>query len=141
MKYFSVLLIMVCLLPAAVAEELLVVVSTESNIDSLTKNQVVDLFMGRYVTFPNGEKAKVFDLASKSQIKVSFYKQLVNRSEAQIDAYWARLLFSGRSAPPEEVNSPEKLVMGIKGSMQGIGYISSRDLTNSLKVVYRFEKF
>ncbi|MEC4724977.1 hypothetical protein HWQ46_05345 [Shewanella sp. D64] len=58
-----------------------------------------------------------------------------------MDAYWARLLFSGRSAPPEEVNSPEKLVMGIKGTMQGIGYISSRDLTNSLKVVYRFEKF
>ena len=68
-----------------------------------------------------------------------FYQRLVSRTEAQIDAYWARLLFSGRNSPPEETESPGQLIEELVNSSQGIGYISSQDLTDSLKVVYRFE--
>lgn len=141
MKSLAVLLILFCLVPVAVAEEVLVVVSTESKIESLSKSQVVDLFMGRYVTFPNGDKAKVFDLAPRSKTKSLFYKQLVNRTEAQINAYWARLLFSGRSSPPEKTDTPQALITEIRGTKQGIGYISSQYLTDGLKVVYQFETF
>jgi hypothetical protein len=141
MKTLTLLLILMCIQPVLVAEELFVVVSTESKIESLSKSEVIDLFMGRYVTFPNGVEAKVFDLASKSEVKMLFYKQLVNRSEAQINAYWAMLLFSGRNSPPKETSTPEALISEIKGTVQGIGYISSEDLTDDLKVVYRFETF
>lgn len=129
---------MLCV-PIHAEGELLVVVSRESRVESLTKIEVVDLFMGRYVNFPNGDKAKVFDLAPQSEIKGQFYQRLVSRTEAQIDAYWARLLFSGRNSPPEETESPGQLIEELVNSSQGIGYISSQDLTDSLKVVYRFE--
>ncbi|MBL4815777.1 MAG: hypothetical protein JKY74_09870, partial [Shewanella sp.] len=69
MKYWAGLLILMLTQPIRAEGELLVVVSRESRVDSLTKSQVVDLFMGRYVNFPNGDKAKVFDLAPKSEIK------------------------------------------------------------------------
>ncbi len=141
MKLLMVLLTLIYLLPTVVAEELLVVVSEGSRVESLTKGEVVDLFMGRYVTFPNGDKARVFDLASKSKTKGQFYKLLVNRTEAQVNAYWARLLFSGRSVPPEEADSPEALITQIQQTDLAIGYISSQDLTEGLKVVYRFETF
>lgn len=139
MKYLTGLLILMLTLPIRAEGELLVVVSRESRIDSLTKSQVVDLFMGRYLNFPNGDKAKVFDLAPKSELKGLFYARLVNRTEAQIDAYWARLLFSGRNAPPKETESPSQLIHELMNSSHAIGYLSSHDLTDSLKVVYRFE--
>ncbi|OEG74177.1 hypothetical protein BEL05_00835 [Shewanella colwelliana] len=120
-------------------EELLVVVHKDNGIEQLTKAQVVDIFMGRYITFPNGQKAKAYDLAPKSNDKAQFYKLLVNRSEAQINAYWARLLFSGRSSPPVTVDSPERLVEALAQSPQGIAYIPSHYMTDKLKVVYRFE--
>lgn len=139
MKYLAALLILMLCVPIHAEGELLVVVSRESRVESLTKIEVVDLFMGRYVNFPNGDKAKVFDLAPQSEIKGQFYQRLVSRTEAQIDAYWARLLFSGRNSPPEETESPGQLIEELVNSSQGIGYISSQDLTDSLKVVYRFE--
>ncbi|MPY22854.1 hypothetical protein FM037_03925 [Shewanella psychropiezotolerans] len=139
MKYWVGLLILMLTQPIRAEGELLVVVSRESRVDSLTKSEVVDLFMGRYVNFPNGDKAKVFDLAPKSEIKGLFYQRLVNRTEAQIDAYWARLLFSGRNTPPKKTESPGQLIHEIMSSSHAIGYISSQDLTDSLKVVYRFE--
>ncbi|NRB25380.1 hypothetical protein [Shewanella sp.] len=139
MKYLAALVILMLCVPIHAEGELLVVVSRESRVESLTKIEVVDLFMGRYVNFPNGDKAKVFDLAPQSEIKGQFYQRLVSRTEAQIDAYWARLLFSGRNSPPEETESPGQLIEELVNSSQGIGYISSQDLTDSLKVVYRFE--
>ncbi|BAJ03650.1 hypothetical protein [Shewanella violacea] len=139
MKYLIGLLTLILTLPLRAEGDLLVVVSRESHVESLTKSEVVDLFMGRYVNFPNGDKAKVFDLAPKSELKGLFYQKLVNRTEAQINAYWARLLFSGRNTPPKETESADQLIHELLSSRHGIGYISSQDLTNSLKVVYRFE--
>ncbi len=135
------LLILIGLTPWCVRGEVLVVVNQNSSVESLTKSEVVDIFMGRFTTFPNGEKAKVFDLAPKSELKSEFYAKLVNRTEAQIDAYWARLLFSGRSSPPNKTNSPAQLIDELHSTSHGIGYISSQDLTDTLKVVYRFEAF
>lgn len=140
MKNILIFIIMILLQVFFCARaEVLVVVSQNSNVQSLTKSEVVDIFMGRFATFPNGDKAKVFDLAPKSPLKSEFYEKLVNRTEAQIDAYWARLLFSGRRVPPVKTDSSAHLIDELVSTSYGIGYISSQDLTDSLKVVYRFE--
>ncbi|WP_076414255.1 hypothetical protein [Shewanella sp. UCD-KL12] len=141
MRLALAFLILTGLTPLSANSEVLVVVNQNSSVESLTKSEVVDIFMGRFSTFPNGEKVKVFDLAPKSKLKSEFYAKLVNRTEAQIDAYWARLLFSGRSSPPEKTNSSAQLINELLSTSHGIGYISSQDLTDRLKVVYRFEAF
>lgn len=121
----------------AQGSELVVVVNKDNAIDSLSKREVIDIYMGRYVTFPDGTNANPLDLPAKSPLKNDFYLKLVNQDERKINAYWARLLFAGRAKPPEALNSVDEVVRKLRSSEYSIAYIPANELTADLKVVYR----
>lgn len=140
MKRLSTLLfLLVIMLPAKAGESLWVVVNAESDIDSLTHHQLVDIFMGRYRTFPNGDMVTVYENASDQQLREAFYRSLVNRSLAQVNAYWARLQFSGRVRQPEEIQSMATLNQRMASTPSAISFIKSSDITDAMKVVHRFD--
>ncbi|WP_231590815.1 hypothetical protein [Grimontia sp. AD028] len=95
--------------------------------------------MGRYNAYPNGESANTTDLPEKSKEREYFYRMLVGKSAAQINAYWARLLFTGKSEPPQTVRSSADVIALLKDNKNAIAYINEADLVDGLKVVYRFE--
>lgn len=120
--------------------DFVVVVNKQNNIDSLSKREVIDIYMGRYITFPDGEVAQPVDLPAESPLKSDFYLQLVNKDEQKINAYWARLLFSGRAKPPISASSVEDALSKLNMSQNSIGYIPEDQLTDTVKVVYRFNE-
>ncbi|TWX57795.1 hypothetical protein ESZ28_02720 [Colwellia hornerae] len=124
----------------AVSTEFVVVVNKDNAINSLSKREVIDIYMGRYLTFPDGEMAQPLDLPSESLLKNDFYLQLVNKNEQKINAYWARLLFSGRAKPPISAISIEDALKKLDSSPYSIGYIPVNQLTDAVKVVYRFNE-
>nr|WP_231907383.1 hypothetical protein [Colwellia sp. PAMC 20917] len=124
----------------AVSTEFVVVVNKDNAINSLSKREVIDIYMGRYLTFPDGEMAQPLDLPSESPLKNDFYLQLVNKNEQKINAYWARLLFSGRAKPPISAISIEDALNKLYNSPYSIGYIPKDQLTDAVKVVYRFNE-
>ncbi|WP_251879476.1 hypothetical protein [Grimontia kaedaensis] len=95
--------------------------------------------MGRYNSYPNGESANTTDLPEKSKEREYFYRMLVGKSAAQINAYWARLLFTGKSEPPLTVRSSADVIALVKDNKNAIAYINEADLVDGLKVVYRFD--
>lgn len=119
------------------ANDLVVVVNKASAIDELEKNQVIDIYMGRRVALPDGSIAKPIDLNDKTNIKESFYLQLVNKDLRKINAYWARLLFSARAKPPLKADSINDAIINVSNSLDKVAYIPESELTDSLKVVYR----
>ena len=119
---------------------LVVVVGKGNTVDSLSKTQVIDIYMGRYNTFPNGVVAKPLDRTTGSNEKQQFYQLLVNKSEEKINAYWARLLFSGRASPPSNYPSNDQMLDELRRSDKAIGYVLESEVDDSLKVVYRFEE-
>jgi ABC-type phosphate transport system substrate-binding protein len=121
--------------------EFVVVVNKDNTINTLSKREVIDIYMGRYLTFPDGEIAQPVDLPSKSQLKNDFYLQLVNKNEQKINAYWARLLFSGRAKPPIVASSIADALDKLHTSQYSIGYIPEEELTDAVKVVYRFNVY
>jgi ABC-type phosphate transport system substrate-binding protein len=108
----------------AVSTEFVVVVNKDNTIDSLSKREVIDIYMCCYLTFPDGEMAQPLDLPSESLLKNDFYMQLVNKSEQKLNAYWARLLFCGRAKPPIAAISIEDALNKLYRSPYSIGYIS-----------------
>ncbi|WP_259366777.1 hypothetical protein [Colwellia sp. BRX8-7] len=124
----------------AVSTEFVVVVNKDNAINSLSKREVIDIYMGRYLTFPDGEMAQPLDLPPESLLKNDFYLQLVNKNEQKINAYWARLLFSGRAKPPIAAISIEDALNKLYSSPYSIGYIPKDQLTDAVKVVYRFNE-
>ncbi|MFC4701469.1 hypothetical protein ACFO4O_14985 [Glaciecola siphonariae] len=125
----------------AVAEqdfELSVVVSADNPIEKMSKKDVVDIYMGRFDTFPNGNEAQPIDLPDGSIEKQAFYMRLVGKNERKIKAYWSRLLFSGRAQPPEIAESTAQVESFIANSSSAIAYLPTADVTSEMKIVYQF---
>ncbi len=121
---------------AATEQDLVVVVNINNPTTKMTKSQVIDLFMGRYIAFPNGEKATPIDLIDDNHLKRIFYQNLVGMSLARVNAYWSRVKFTGRVKPSVKVPSEAGLIQHMHLSPLSIGYMERRNLTKQLKVVY-----
>jgi len=61
------------------------------------------------------------------------------RSISTINAYWARLLLTGRATPPEIVVDSMQMLETIKNNSESIGYMNFNDMTNDVTVVYRMK--
>ncbi|MDD1780741.1 hypothetical protein LRP49_05935 [Enterovibrio sp. ZSDZ35] len=125
---------------ASLAQAGLVVVVNQANpVESLSSRQVMDIYMGRFTAYPDGTSADTTDLPDNSPIREDFYNRLVGKSVAQINAYWARLLFTGKAEPPEAKPSEQAVVNYVLENRHAIAYIRESDLADGLKVVFRFE--
>lgn len=140
-KKIKYLLILVAFLfaPVSLANEPLVVVVNKTNeISQLSKKQVIDIYMGRYLSFPDGKSVSPIDFPANSDIKQSFYLMLVNQSERKIKSYWSRLLFSGRAKPPIEAKSQENAIFLVEQTSDAIAYLLREQVTSEMKIVYQF---
>ena len=138
MKYFLILFSLL-LAPLQATAGMLVIIHPESQIEQLSRKQVIDLYMGRVQHFPDGKKASTIDLASDSNHRAKFYKGLTGKTLPQINAYWARLIFAGRATPPQSVGSPEDVIKTIMNDSTAIGYIDESELVDTVKVIAHVE--
>lgn len=115
--------------------EVLVIVNAANPITHLERKQVVDLFMGRVSAFPNGVPASTLDLQAGAPGRATFYKILTGKSEAQVDAYWATLVFAGRMSPPKKLPDDKALIAAVANTPSAIAYVTTQKLPAEVKVV------
>ncbi len=126
--------------PSYANERIVIVVSADNPVNKMTHSEVVDLFMGKYVAFPDGSKAVVTDLSGDQILKKDFYQKLVGRSLASINSYWSRLRFTGRQRTPIEQSSEESVIAFIENNNAAVGYLRASKVSKQLKVVYEFNE-
>ncbi|NEV62090.1 hypothetical protein [Thiorhodococcus minor] len=115
---------------------IVVVMSANSGIEALTREQVINIFFGRFRKLPNGETAVPVDQPAGAPLKSAFYRQLVNKDLAEIRAYWARLVFSGRTAPPEQTKTEQEALQLLLEQPGAVGYLWEGSLPPRLRVVF-----
>ena len=101
----------------------LIVVKADAEIEQLSKKQVISLFLGRTKFLPSGEKAQALDFPIESPKRASFYHALTGKNIADIDAYWARLKYSGKASPPTPVDSDEQIIALVSSVSAAIAYL------------------
>jgi ABC-type phosphate transport system substrate-binding protein len=116
------------------AENIVVIANPNMQVN-LTRFELVDIYMGRVTTAESGEKFLAIDNEKKPEIKAQFYQWLFNKNINQVNAYWARLLFSGRATPPFKAESSEQIIEIVKQTPMAIGYIESDKVTDDVKVI------
>ncbi|MCB1956762.1 MAG: hypothetical protein KDG55_13860 [Rhodocyclaceae bacterium] len=121
---------------SARAEEIVVIVAADSAVSQLSRSQVTNLFLGRYKQLPGDGRAHPSDLA---ELKDNFYRRLVNKTPGEISAYWARLVYSGQTVPPDQIDSIETMIDQIRRTEGAIGYIPRSRLVEGIKPVYQLE--
>lgn len=129
--------LVVAILPAPVLADVVAVVSVDSHVTTLTKNQLTDIFLGKASRFPDGSVAVPIDQAEGSGARDEFYLKVTGKSVAQLKAYWSKIIFTGRGQPPPVVASGVELKMRLAKGVAAIGYIDARLVDDSVRVVLR----
>jgi len=134
MRNIKILCIIVCLsvsfeawAEVADTHTIQVIVSSQSELTSLNRKQVMGLFLGRLRSFPNGSSAKAFDHEVGSSIRARFFEGLTGKSISDIDAYWARLRYSGRASPPKVIDNMAEILKVVSQNQHAIAYIQRQD--------------
>lgn len=117
----------------SMAEEIGIIAHPNNSVSEISQEDAVNIFMGRYRQFADGKAAKPIDNAA---IKSKFYLSLVNKSNAEIKAYWARLIFAGHTLPPENAHDSDAVIDLVLKDTQAIGYVDMRKADAKVKVLF-----
>lgn len=125
------------LLVAACAAEAdtVVIVAAASPVSQMSRQEVVNVFMGRY-RLVDGMPVQPVEPGLESPARAAFYRGLLGKSVSEIRAYWARLVFSGRTAPPDELRGESEVLDRVGRDPAAVGYVSRQSLTPRVRVVY-----
>ena len=131
----ALFLIVALTLGAPLQAEILVIVNAKNSLIDIERKQIVDLFMGRTTTFPGNAPAHTLDLKAGTPLRAHFYKTLTGKNEAQVDAYWATLVFAGRMTPPKQLSDESALISEVASNPAAIAYVSTQTLPTTVKIV------
>jgi ABC-type phosphate transport system substrate-binding protein len=129
-------LILGLLTTGAVEAETVVIMATSSAVTQVSRDEVINIFTGRYRRLANGTAVIPVEPGIDSPVRRAFYKSLLGKTVSEMRAYWARLIFSGRTTPPEEFSTDAEVVERVAKDPALIGYVDRQSLTSRVRVVY-----
>ncbi len=136
-SYKATLILLLSVFFTCARADVVVVVSATSSVDSLSKDQVSDIFLGKTSYFPNGTKAIAIDQKDDSREWIDFYKKVCGKSSSQLKSYWAKLIFSGRKQPPKQLADSAEVKKSVSSNPSKISYIAEEAVDSSVKVVLK----
>ena len=124
------------LLAAEVSLAELVVIAHPSNPEtSLTMREAKKIFLGKSKYLPSGGAVTPIDQKDASAAKDNFYTTVVGMNPDQLAKYRAKLIFSGKGAPPAQEAGDLQVRSRIASNPSSIGYVDSSAVDGSVKVL------
>jgi len=131
-----VVIVLALLLSAGAAQaDVVAVVSANSTVTTLSKNQVADIFLGKTTRFPDGSVVVPIDQAEGTLERNEFYIRFTGKSAAQIKAHWSKIIFTGRGQPPKALANGIQIRKLLAQNPHAIGYIERNMVDGSVKVL------
>jgi len=132
----AALLWLLCM-PAAPAD-VAVVVHPDSPLRSLNAREVSNLYLGRVRSVGvDGARIAVtlFEQPADSALREAFFRALNGMAIRQVNAYWARLRYSGEVLPPSQLADSAAVVDAVARDRSAIGYVDARAVSPSVRTV------
>ncbi|MCR8914546.1 phosphate ABC transporter substrate-binding protein [Marinobacter panjinensis] len=132
-KQSLIILASLLLSPLAMAE--VVVIGHPAGPDSISSNQVRDIYLNRSQQLPDGQKARAFELPEGNSARSEFHDKVTGRNDAQLKAFWSQQVFTGRGQPPEEQGNAAAIKARVLSTPGSIGYLDAADVDATVKVI------
>ncbi|HET8868838.1 MAG TPA: hypothetical protein VFM48_00185 [Aquabacterium sp.] len=120
---------------AVARADVYVIVNAVNSIHPLSRKEAVDLFMGRTRTYPNGDFVLACDLPRDSAVRASFYDALTGMTQAQLNSYWSRLMFTGQVMPPQMIQTEQGVIEMVRRNPGAIAYVGQEPQDRGVRVV------
>ena len=132
-KYSLMLLASMLVSPLALAE--VVVIGHPGGPDSITTNQVRDIYLNRSQQLPDGQKVRPFELPEGAPARAEFHDKVTGRNDAQLKSFWSQQVFTGRGQPPQEQGNAGAMKASVASTPGSIGYLDASEVDDSVKVI------
>lgn len=109
--------------------ELVIVVNPQNPATRMFPSQAAQFFLGGSVMFTPIEQAE------SSPLRAEFYKKVLEKEPAQVQAIWSKLTFTGKAKPPKEYKSSAEVKKAVAESVNAIGYIEKSAVDDTVKVI------
>jgi len=119
---------------AAQAQISVVVSSSQSQ--TLSADQVAEMFGGSMTTWPDGTKVQIIEHGDVV-LTQKFYLKLVKKPSTIVRAQWTKLALSGQALAPKKGADAAAVKEAVRKSPGAIGYIDAADLDANVKEILR----
>ena len=133
MKKIFFILIQLFMLNTLSAKVAIIAHKDNTNV-GITENEVSRIYLGKLKTFPDGTNVIPIDLAS-GDAKKHFYAKVVRKNDAQLRAYWSRIIFTGKGQPPRQEDSESSVLNLVSSNPNLLGYVDSTKATDDVSVL------
>jgi len=108
-----------------------------SNGNSFEHEDIQRIFLDKDAFYPDGSEVVV--VGQESGVLVDeFNDKVLERDKAQLRAYWAKLMFTGKGFPPKPLADDTAVISAVAGSAKTIGFVNKSAVTDAVKVVATF---
>jgi len=120
--------------------EIVIIVNSKSPIKNADKTQIGAVFLGKFRRI-NGHLITPLDQYEGSHSRDEFYKKITKKTPSQINAYWSRLIFTGKGMPPEREPGDMEVIDLVVDDPSFIGYVNAKSLKdnnmdNNINVIF-----
>ena len=105
--------------------------------DTLTKDQAAALYLGKTNKLPSGGAVVLYDLEASDPLKAEFNSKVTGKSEAQLQSYWSRLVFTGKATPPGKLANSDLVKSTVAATANAIGYMDESKVDSTVKVLFK----
>ena len=135
MKRVLAVLLLLTSTVAAETVQFKVIVNRSVKSDSLTKQQVSDLFLKKTTKWTDGTAVAPIDQPDSSAVREAFSKEIHGKPASAVKSYWTKQIFSGRDLPPMEKKTDAEVVAYVRATAGAIGYVGESAETDGVSVV------
>ncbi len=117
--------------------EIAIIVHPE-NTTLFAEAEVRNIFLGKVKVFDNGLGLPIvaIDIEPGDPARKEFIANVLHKTEANINAYWVRMLFSSKAEPPRKVKNSAEVMAIIAKNPSAIGYVDSKLVDSSVRVLF-----
>ena len=123
------------LVSVCASAEVVVIVNAKSPVSSSNALEIQQLYLGKTSDL-SGTKMKPIDQIEGNEPRKIFYQKVIEKDAAQLNAYWSRLIFSGKGSPPKTYFDDSEVIEMVMEEKDVVGYIDAASVTEGIKVIH-----
>ncbi len=132
------MVVLLCCVTTATAQ-VAVVAHKDVPIESISKDQLLDFYIGDIQAWPSSElEIVVCDLREKGDVKDGFY-QYLGKSSSRMRSIWLKRKLAGEGNPPLFFQSEEALLQHVIDTPGAIGFVHLSKVTGTVKVLIEID--
>ena len=139
MRILMIFILSMLAVPCYAELGIAIVANHDGDLGSLTRKQVVDIYMGRTTVLSSGTFPLPVDYQGNTELRERFYRLMTGKTLAQVNAYWARMSFTGQSNPARTLSDQKAMLRAVGKNQDALGYVDKDEAGTAVKTILIIE--